>query len=74
MTLWANDKQIGEGRIDHTAPISFTSYSGMDVGRDKGLVVDPEYASKAPYPFTGTVKGVVFDLKPGTSRSRDGTA
>ena len=37
----------------------------MDVGRDNGLVVDRAYADKAPYAFTGTVKKVVFDLKPG---------
>ena len=43
-----------------------TSYAGMDVSRDNGLVVDPAYEDKAPYAFTGTVKKVVFDLKPGT--------
>mgnify|MGYP006920666354 CR=1 FL=1 len=46
-------------------PIAFTSYSGMDIGRDNGLVVDLDYEAKAPYVFTGTVKDVVFDLKPG---------
>ncbi len=64
VTLWANDKQVGEGRLDHTVPIAFTSYSGMDIGRDNGLVADLDYEDKAPYAFTGTVKEVVFDLKP----------
>jgi arylsulfatase len=36
----------------------------MDVGRDNGLVVDRAYEDRAPYPFTGTVKRVVFDLRP----------
>jgi arylsulfatase len=36
----------------------------MDVGRDNGMTVDPEYRKQAPYPFTGTVKKVIFDLKP----------
>ncbi len=36
----------------------------MDIGRDNGLVVDLDYEPKAPYAFTGTVKQVVFDLKP----------
>ena len=44
----------------------FSGYAGMDIGRDNGLVVDRAYEDKAPYPFTGTVKKVVFDLKPGT--------
>ena len=64
VTLWANDKQIGEGRMPRTVPIAFSSYSGMDIGRDNGLVVDLAYEDKAPYAFTGTVKNVVFDLKP----------
>jgi arylsulfatase len=64
VTLWANDEQIGEGRLDKTIPISPTSYAGMDIGRDNGLVVDLDYEPKAPYAFTGTLKQVVFDLKP----------
>jgi arylsulfatase A-like enzyme/uncharacterized membrane protein len=64
VTLWADDKQIGEGRLDHTVPVAFSSYSGMDIGRDNGLVVDLEYEDRAPYAFTGTVKQVVFDLHP----------
>jgi len=50
--------------MPRTVPIGFSSYSGMDVGRDNGLVVDLAYEDKAPYTFTGTVKNVVFDLKP----------
>lgn len=62
--VWANDEQIGEGRLDKTVPIAFTSYGGMDIGRDNGGVVDLNYEEKAPYAFTGTVKKVIFDLKP----------
>ena len=47
-------------------PIAFSSYTGIDVGRDNGLVVDLAYEDRAPYAFAGTVKNVVFDLKPGT--------
>jgi len=68
VTLWANGKQIGEGRMDHTVALRFTFYAGMDVGRDNGMTVDETYRDKAPYPFTGTVKKVVFDLKPGTHK------
>jgi arylsulfatase A-like enzyme/uncharacterized membrane protein len=64
VSLWAGDEQIGEGRIDKTVPVAFSSYAGMDVGRDNGLVVDLDYEDRAPYPFTGTVRRVVFDLKP----------
>jgi arylsulfatase len=64
VTLSANGTEIGEGRMDRTVPIAFSSYAGMDVGRDNGLVVDSAYKDRAPFAFTGTVKKVVFDLKP----------
>jgi arylsulfatase len=67
VTLWADDKQIGEGTMPHTISLIFTTYAGMDIGRDNGGVVDLAYEDKAPYTFTGTVKNVVFDLKPATT-------
>jgi arylsulfatase len=66
VTLWASGEVIGEGKMPHTVPVTFSSYAGMDIGRDNGSVVDLDYEDKAPYAFTGTVKQVVFDLKPAT--------
>ena len=74
VTLWANDRLIGEGEMAKTVPLAFTSYAGMDISRDNGLVVDRDYEDRAPYAFTGTVKEVVFDLKPVHRRSREGVA
>ncbi len=65
VTLLANGRTIGSGRIPRTVPVAFSSYGGMDISRDNGLVVDREYEDRAPYVFTGTVRNVVFDLKPG---------
>ena len=64
VTPFMNDEPVGKCDMPHTVPIAFTSYSGMDIGRDNGLVVDLAYEDQAPYAFTGTVKKVVFDLKP----------
>jgi arylsulfatase len=64
VTLWANGSPIGEGRIPKTVSLLYTTYAGMDMGRDNGGVVDPDYEDKAPYAFSGTVKRVVFDLRP----------
>jgi arylsulfatase len=64
VTLFINGEAAGGGRLDHTVPIAFTSYSGMDIGRDNGLVVDLAYEAKAPYAFTGELEQVVFDLHP----------
>src|SRR5215207_6077491 len=56
--------RIREGTMPRTISLIFTTYAGMDMGRDNGGVVDLAYEDKAPYEFTGTLKQVVFDLKP----------
>lgn len=61
--LFANGQQVGEGRMDHTVPIRFSAYAGMDIGRDNGGVVDLSYADRKPFAFTGEVKKVIFDIK-----------
>ena len=64
VTLWADDRQIGEGDIPRTISLIFTTYAGMDIARDNGGVVDLDYEDRAPYAFTGTVRNVTFDLAP----------
>ncbi|MGW7681386.1 arylsulfatase [Kribbella sp. NPDC054772] len=64
VTLFVDDRPVGKGRMDHTVPIRFSGYAGLDIGRDNGGVVDLSYDSQKPFPFTGTVKKVVFDVKP----------
>ena len=64
VTLFVNDQPVGKGRMDHTVPVRFSGYAGMDIGRDNGGVVDRGYDDKKPFAFTGTVKKVVFDIKP----------
>jgi arylsulfatase len=64
VTLYVNDRQVGKGRMDHTVPIRFSGYAGMDIGRDNGGVVDRAYEDQKPFAFTGTVKKVVFDIAP----------
>ena len=76
VTLFVNDRPVGKGRMDHTVPIRFSGYAGMDIGRDNGGVVDLSYADRKPFAFTGTVKKVVFDVKPhpqGQGRARRST-
>ena len=50
--------------MEHTVPVRFSAYAGMDIGRDNGGVVDLAYEDRKPFAFTGTVKKVVFDIKP----------
>lgn len=65
VTLWFDDRQVGEGRMPQTVAMLYTTYAGMDMGRDNGGVVDLDYEDRAPYAFTGHLKRVVFDLLPG---------
>jgi arylsulfatase len=64
VTLLVDDKPVATGRMDHTVPIRFSAYAGMDIGRDNGGVVDLSYKDRAPFAFTGTVKKVAFDVTP----------
>jgi arylsulfatase A-like enzyme len=64
VTLYVDDRPVGKGRMDHTVPMRFSAYAGMDIGRDNGGVVDLAYEDRKPFAFTGTVKKVVFDIKP----------
>jgi hypothetical protein len=64
VTLFIDDRPVGKGRMDHTVPVRFSGYAGMDIGRDNGGVVDLAYEDKKPFAFTGTVKKVVFDIQP----------
>ena len=67
VTLFVNDEEVGGGRMDHSVPMRFSAYSGMDIGRDNGGVVDLSYADRRPFAFTGTIRKVVFDLHPHAS-------
>jgi arylsulfatase len=69
VTLFIDDRPVGKGRMDHTVPIRFTGYAGMDIGRDNGGVVDRSYEDRKPFAFTGEVKKVVFAIDP--HRSED---
>jgi hypothetical protein len=64
VTLRINGEPAASERMDHTVPSRFSGYSGMDIGRDNGLPVDRSYADRSPFPFTGEIKKVVFDVAP----------
>jgi arylsulfatase len=63
VTLFVGDEAVGTGRMDDPVPIRFSAYSGMDIGRDNGGVVDLSYVDRKPFAFSGTIKRVVFDVK-----------
>jgi len=63
VTLSIDGETVGGGRMPHTVPIMFNGYSGLDVGRDNGEVVDASYEHLAPFPFGGEIHRVDFDVR-----------
>ena len=49
VTLYIDDRPVGKGRMDHTVPIRFSGYAGMDIGRYNGGVVDLADQDKKPF-------------------------
>jgi arylsulfatase len=64
--LFVNGVQVAEARIEHTVPLRFSAYAGMDIGRDNGLPVSPNYYYywKAPFPFGGRIEKLEITLEP----------
>ncbi|MFN7804031.1 MAG: arylsulfatase [Planctomycetaceae bacterium] len=61
VTLLANGKKVGEGKLPKTVPLQFSLGEGVDVGRDSGSAVADNY--QLPFEFTGTIEKVTVDLK-----------
>jgi arylsulfatase len=61
ITLLANGKKVGEGRVEKTAGIKYSLYEGQDIGEDSGSPVDFSYTP--PFKFTGTLHKVTVELK-----------
>ncbi|MBV8487834.1 MAG: arylsulfatase, partial [Planctomycetaceae bacterium] len=62
--LLVSGKPVAEGRLERTVPLRFTTYAGMDIGKDNGEPVSPSYRDKSPFAFTGKIEKVVFELEP----------
>jgi len=62
--LFVGGEQVAEGTLEHTVPVRFSGYAGLDIGRDNGLPVSPNkiYYLRAPFPFEGTIEQVVFEV------------
>ncbi len=61
VTLFANDKQIGKGRVEKSIPNRVTLDETFDIGFDTGTPVAEGY--EMPFRFTGTLGAVTIELK-----------
>ena len=62
VTLFINDKEVGEGRVQKTVVGKFSPDETFDVGMDTGSPVSESYTS--PNPYTGTLRKVEVHLEP----------
>jgi arylsulfatase len=61
VTLFANDKAIGKGRVEKSIPNRVTLDETLDIGFDTGTPVAEDY--DMPFKFMGTLKSVTIELK-----------
>lgn len=70
-TLFVDDKQVAEGRVEHTAIARYSLDETFDIGMDLGTPVAEDYADKVPYAFTGTLHKFFVVLEPEQLGSED---
>jgi arylsulfatase len=61
-TLFVNDKQVAQGRIDHTNALIFSADEGADVGEDLETPVTEDYKQN-DNKFTGKIAQVTINLQ-----------
>lgn len=63
-TLYVNDKQVGEGRIERTQPMIFSADETADVGIDLATPVVETIGAEAKSRFTGKVHKLTVEVGP----------
>jgi len=58
--LAINGNEVASLAFAHVPPARYSATETMDIGRDLGEAVSTQY--KGPFPFTGTLKEVVFEI------------
>jgi hypothetical protein len=61
MALFVNDKQVAQGRIEQTLPMTLGLGGTLDVGIDTGSPVDEAYIP--PFRYNRNIEKVTIDLK-----------
>ncbi len=61
ITLSANGRKIGEGRVEKTTPFKYALAEGQDIGEDTGSPI--EFSYTPPFKFTGKLGRVTVELK-----------
>ncbi len=60
--LFVDEREVGRGRVERTQPLPFASDEPLEIGRDGGSPVTPDYRSAE---FTGEVNWVDIEIPAG---------
>ncbi len=69
VTMFVNDKKVGEGRVDKTILGRFSADETFDTGLDTGSPVSNLYPS--PFRFTGTLNKIEIDIAPANLKAEE---
>ena len=64
VALRIDGANAGSATVPYTLPLTFTATETFDVGVDLGSPVSLDYFDRAPFRFTGTIRGVDVAYKP----------
>lgn len=65
-TVFVDNAQVAQGRIDRTIPVRVSADETFDVGGDSGTPLNHDY--DVPFRFTGELHKVVVELKPAPAK------
>ncbi len=69
VTMFINDKKVGEGRVGKTIYARFSADETFDTGLDTGSPVSNLYQS--PFKFTGSLSKIEIELAPANLKAED---
>jgi hypothetical protein len=69
VTIYLNDKKVGEGRVDKTEWAVFSADETFDTGMDSTSPVSADYQS--PFRFPGVVNKVEINITPASLSQAD---
>ncbi|RHW77800.1 hypothetical protein [Colwellia sp. RSH04] len=58
ITLKANGKEVGQGRVERSVPSIFTASETFDIGMDLNSPVSLDYWDRVPFEFSGKIEKV----------------
>ena len=68
-TLFVNDEQVAQGRIEHTQAMIFSADETADVGIDLGTPVVEAIGAEAKSRFTGHIPKVIVEVRDVTAKA-----